>query len=249
MVSIPSIEEGAPLTSQGVGGHVIPFPIRAQSVVEYSPGASPLQTPSVPAHRVKVSRSIRSFWKSSFGNSTTSIISEFDDNSSEEGDRNINRSKKSMFNLRRSRVKEMEDRSICDPEDLSFPIAQQLCTRLCGIPRCFHDCDVLHVKDSAGHDCLVIEMILGKPTIIAGTLEGLMVELCSPITERSGRLARVVNCTQIIANISDPTFTDRFLRTCGNFCSPIETLKLLTEQHERNREPSSQRRLVCDNVS
>lgn len=187
MVSIPSIEEGAPLSSQGGGGHVIPFPIRTQSVMEYSPGASPPQISSLPAQRVKVSRSIRSFWKSNFGNNTPSVISEFDDNSSEDGDRNINRSKKSMFNLRRSRAKEMEDHSICDPDPLSFPIPQQLCTRLCGIPRCFHDCDVLHVKNSAGHDCLVIEMILGKPTIIAGTLEGLMVELCAPVTERSGR--------------------------------------------------------------
>lgn len=192
MVSIPSIEEGTPLISQGVGGHVIPFPIRAQSIMEYSPSALP-QTSGVPAQRIKVSRSIRSFWKSNFGNSTPSIISEFDDNSSEEGDRNFSRSKKSMFNLRRSRVRDMEDHSIYDPEPLSFPIAQQLCTRFCGVPRCFHDCDVLHVKNSIGHDCLVIEMILGKPTIIAGTLEGLMVELCAPITERSGSLLVVVN--------------------------------------------------------
>lgn len=183
VVSIPNIDEGSALTTP------IPFPIRTQSIPEYRSTSIQSQNSIIPIQKVKVSRSIRSFFKAGFGNPGQSIASEFDDNSSEEGDRNAKGSKKSMFNLRKSKVKETEDRSLLyeiEPPRPSTSLPQGLCTRWCGVPRCFHDCDVLHIKNSHGHDCLVIEMVLGTPTVIAGSLEGLLLELCAPINDRSG---------------------------------------------------------------
>jgi len=122
------------------------------------------------------------------------VISEFDDNSSEEGDRIVRGSKKSMFNLRRPKGRESEDQVHPAPEPCSSPTLRlpppfppSNCTRWCGVPRCFHDYDVLHIKNAAGHDYLVIEMVNGTPTVIAGTVEGLMMELCAPLSDKSGR--------------------------------------------------------------
>ena len=168
----------------------MPFPIRTPSIPEHPFGSSPPQNSIVPVQKIKVSRSIRSFFKGGI----QSVISEFDDNSSEEGDRSIKGSKKSMFNLRRQKGREYEDlvRLVpepCSPPTLRLPppLPPSSCTRWCGVPRCFHDYDVLHIKNAAGHDCLVIEMVNGTPTVIAGTVEGLMMELCAPISDKSGR--------------------------------------------------------------
>lgn len=186
-VSIPIIDERSALTATP-----IPFPIRARPVPEHALPSSPPQTPIMPAQKVKVARSIRSFFKGGFGNNGQPGINEHDDNSSEDGDRNNKSSKKSMFNLRKQRAKEADERPFCELESprplTSQPVVHTLCTKWCGLPRCFHDYDVLHIKNSAGHDCLVIEMVMGTPTVIAGTLEGLLIELCAPITEKSGKL-------------------------------------------------------------
>jgi len=167
----------------------MPFPIRTPSIPEHPFSSSPPQSSIVPVQKIKVSRSIRSFFKGP----VQSVISEFDDNSSEEGDRNVKGSKKSMFNLRRPKGRESEDliRPVLEscPSTLRLPppLPPSSCTRWCGVPRCFHDYDVLHIKNAAGHDCLVIEIVSGTPTVIAGTVEGLMMELCAPISDKSGR--------------------------------------------------------------
>ncbi|KAF8457427.1 ras guanine nucleotide exchange factor domain-containing protein [Terfezia claveryi] len=224
VVSIPHIDEGSALSTP------MPFPIRTPSIPEHSFGSLPPVNSIVPVQKIKVSRSIRSFFKGGI----QSVISEFDDNSSEEGDRSVKGSKKSMFNLRRPRGRESEDLVRSVPEPCSHPTLQippplppSSCTRWCGVPRCFHDYDVLHIKNVAGHDCLVIEIVNGTPTVIAGTVEGLMMELCAPISDKS-----------------DPTFTDRFLRTCGNFCSPLLILEMLTEYHEKNFDLAYRRRVI-----
>ncbi|KAF8467339.1 ras guanine nucleotide exchange factor domain-containing protein [Kalaharituber pfeilii] len=230
VTSVPSIEEGTAVNALLASENVIPFPIRAPQITDYPASVSQLSV-----QKVKTSRSIRSFWKASFINHSQQDLSEFDDNTSEEGDRQADRSKKSMFNLRWSKARdsefELERRSIKESGILRPQTAQNFChtycTRWCREPRCFHDCDVLHIKTATGHDCLVLEAVLGKPTVIAGTLDGLLLELCAPLSE-----------------MSDPTFTDRFLRICGNFWPPLSILNLLIQQYDRSYTPTNQRRVI-----
>ena len=49
--------------------------------------------------------------------------------------------------------------------------------------RCFHHYEVLHIKTLTGHDCLVLQLIAGKPTILAGTVDGFILEVCTPEQE------------------------------------------------------------------
>ncbi|EWC46598.1 hypothetical protein DRE_04085 [Drechslerella stenobrocha 248] len=95
-----------------------------------------------------------------------------------------------------------------------------------GSSRLIRDNEVHHLKDADGIDHLVLEQEDGKNVVVSGTLDCLIMELCTSFETGD-----------------DEAFTDVFLRTCLLFTTPLPLLKGLTNQF-RNGNSKVQERIL-----
>ena len=130
----------------------------------------------------KVTRAIRGILKASF-NRQNPHISEFDEDTSDEEE--ISLKKPSVFQRLKPKQKETAQTEV-EESPRKIRVAKIYCSSFCDELGCLHECEVLHIKNIHDHDCLLIENVNGKSTIIAGTFEGLMLHLCNPINRYTG---------------------------------------------------------------
>ncbi|KAJ6257948.1 hypothetical protein Dda_7738 [Drechslerella dactyloides] len=95
-----------------------------------------------------------------------------------------------------------------------------------GSSRVIRDNEVHHLKDSDGVDHLVLEQEDGKNVVVSGTLDCLVMELCTSFETGD-----------------DEAFSDVFLRASLLFTSPLPLLKGLTN-HFRNGNSRVQERIL-----
>ncbi|KAK6329717.1 Ras protein-specific guanine nucleotide-releasing factor [Orbilia brochopaga] len=95
-----------------------------------------------------------------------------------------------------------------------------------GSSRVIRDNEVHHLKDAEGVDHLVLEQEDGKNVVVSGTLDCLVMELCTSFETGD-----------------DEAFSDVFLRTSLLFTSPLPLLKGLTN-HFRNGNSRVQERIL-----